>query len=979
MGHSTTDDSDSSESDTETNTTDDDDRRQRRGGGRYPAGMPPPGMMYPPHMHHHHHHHHMHHMHHNPYEQMSPNPVSDTDASATEMAARERARTLLLEFREAKASLTASQKAFETSQGENERLNQVLYQQRMLFSKERTEFQQQRDQWERERAAMASNVPEATQQHLDDMASSVIEANRDKVAVGEELRVSADKLSSLEKEYKDLERLYLMQESEIQVLREALESEKEKAGANMNEVESKYVGKLKEVEEGTQRKLDLENSRVISELMRDNEELKRQAAAAREDAMEAAAEAKALMSHAHYPATPTRMVPRSPQAMPSVDPMNLDLINRLSSEVGALRQQLSAAQNNPNENIETQITNAQLTRDKAALAGENRSLRLELHQLKLSSLEQSAESQEDVSERHVLLEELRRLRSEIHQKDRNSSGAQAWRHHDDKDFIRKQINELRREIEDSHTNTLEGGRTERELMSLEVTRLREEVARSQKVQTAMLQDDRDKSLALLMTEVRALKDENGELRRQRGLEKDATERDTTAILDEMRTLRRDLHAAKGASEEHHSQLKAGEVAALRQEHQQREANLQADVERLEGELAASQEGRRQLQSAAAAARLHRQADTNVLKEADRLRTQLAASEAKLQDAESSCAVASRQLQREEKRHLATRQRLESIVKEHDSVLSVLEKAKDEKQDLKTSARKAKKAADDAKTDTDGFVAENHALKQQLEYMKGKLKEAEQLRIEVERQRDGLGVAVRQASDNNYLASKKLEQQEEVLSHERLQLHSAMRQQEAEFVRQREILETELLRKDATRGAIDPSEHLMRERYEDLERKVSLLMHQQHREQATPGPGTPRQSRHQAESPEQDVRSEQYTLPPQPSRQEATKVRHLTEQLSTKDRELEGLRSEMDELRRLVEAGMMSNPPSLGSRQGAQSMASGPVFRPGSSVHIGGVTPNVAATPTRQSPASNLSRATPKSAARPFPPPSNIPSTRSGPL
>eukprot|EP01059_Diplonema_ambulator_P024490 TRINITY_DN4050_c1_g1_i6.p1 TRINITY_DN4050_c1_g1~~TRINITY_DN4050_c1_g1_i6.p1 ORF type:complete len:204 (+),score=2.06 TRINITY_DN4050_c1_g1_i6:186-797(+) len=182
---STETDSSGSESETETETETATDASEGAYRGHYP----------PPYMHpHHHHHHHMHHpsfgMGYGHPHEVSPGMGIGSeltgDTNATELAARERARTLLLEFRETKMNLQNIQKALEASQAENEKLNQALYQQRMLFSKERSEFASQKETWNRSRAALEDTVPESAKNEINDLSNSIIQAAKEKAALIED-------------------------------------------------------------------------------------------------------------------------------------------------------------------------------------------------------------------------------------------------------------------------------------------------------------------------------------------------------------------------------------------------------------------------------------------------------------------------------------------------------------------------------------------------------------------------------------------------------------------------------------------------------------------------------------------------------------------------------------------------------------------------------------------------------------------------
>eukprot|EP00755_Sulcionema_specki_P005488 Sspe_Gene.32894::Locus_16107_Transcript_1_1_Confidence_1.000_Length_2798::g.32894::m.32894 len=174
------------------------------------------------------------------------------ETNSTELAARERARSLLLEFRETKLSLAAAQKALDVSQRENERLNQVLYEQRRLFAKERGAAVEREEQWKREKQQLQCELPDQAKIEMEELANSVIEISKEKAALAEELRLAREELEKHRAQNTDMNRAQRSQESEIQVLREALEAEKERADDGLRAIENRYEARLHELEQAQQ-------------------------------------------------------------------------------------------------------------------------------------------------------------------------------------------------------------------------------------------------------------------------------------------------------------------------------------------------------------------------------------------------------------------------------------------------------------------------------------------------------------------------------------------------------------------------------------------------------------------------------------------------------------------------------------------------------------------------------------------------------
>ena len=680
-GNSASSTSEETSSSYETDTTDDD---KGQGGYGMMGRYQPPGMgpgMFHPHHHHHHHHHPMGMM-------MGGGGGLESDitgeTNSTELAARERARTLLLEFRETKMNLTNTTKALEDAQAENKRLNQVLYQQRMLFSQERTEFNTSREAWQRDKENMSLSIPEPAKKEMEGLSASLITCSREKVQIEEELRISGIELN-------EMERKYLSQESEIQVLREAVQVERER---------TENVLHPNTVISAPPAETSLHDKNVIEELRNEIKSLKESL--------------RGQQSMMHTPQREPPIIQTVPIAMP-VSPQapaaDYETLNHLNGEILYLRNQLHHYEN-----------------QQGGSSG-----RGAIDNLMAKS------------------EEAERYKQELHEKSA----------------------ELERVIRDVR-------------------------------------------------------------------------------------------------------------------------NHDSDIERSRDELRDAQDRIKQLQSIAAANRLHKQADDSGLFRAnEKLRTDLQQSNDQTSSLKKQCA-------REERRHTSTRQKLESIIKEQDKVLTAIESLKDERKEARSEIKKLKKAEETNKTERSIITDELRSVKQQLLSYQLRNREHEQIRLETERQRDGLGIAVRHATDDNLHIDR-----------ERQRLQQNLQDQQSLFTRERQALETELHQRGAEKQK-EQQQRLEQERArlsleakcEDLQLQVSSLTQYQ---LAPPEPVTPHKSLQSTVAPSSSTGDK--------GSDAATRVyvQSLAAQLTTKDRELHDLRSDMDALRLLVEhqtpTGRSHQPPS----------------------------------------------------------------------
>eukprot|EP00659_Diplonema_papillatum_P007953 gene7953-12204_t len=633
----------SSTGSTETGTDASDDESESDGGrkGGWPGGprhpgMGPPGFygMAPPMHAHHMHHHHMAHM---PYEMLQRGAGgigagSDVtgDTNATELAARERARSLLLEFRETKQNLANVQKALDLSQTENERLNQVLYQQRMLFSKERSDFASQKEAWMRQAEALDAQVPPSAKQELEDLANSVIQANKEKAALAEELRLAKEKASAHEQEHEELSRRYLSQESEIQVLREAVEAEKDKANSGIQHAEHAYEQQLQMTAVELAHQRDADHRDVVTNLVKEIDLLREELAVMRMQRDSAMADAQA--AHDRVYELTMKGAGASPKAQGGGEAADRsrhasDVVQKMAREVEQLRAKVAAAEAEKELGLKSAAE-----REKQLLTAFRENLR---SGGRGDTPAAGTGSPPQTPRRHpqaqLLEAEVARLQADVEAANRRNNSLQ--------DEIRR-LSALEPE-RDSFRNRAAG-------LEEVVRRLSDDLANAETVAEC-------RKVLSSTQPVNVLTDD---------------------LVDDITGIRREL--------QHKS-------------HQLRRA--EAEVTRLNSALDDVQARELELETSAVTTRLHSQADTAAVQRANqKLKQRVAELEVQLEDGPDELDTTRKQAAREERRHAATKAKLDAIIKEQHKVLSALEKARDEKTALKESLREKKSELDAANTE-----------------------------------------------------------------------------------------------------------------------------------------------------------------------------------------------------------------------------------------------------------------------------------------
>ena len=926
-GSSDTDTSSYTDTTTTTTASDFDERRRRRGRQqqRYSTGMPygpPPGMGYMmpgmthpgamghpaaghPHPHHHHHHHHPQHV---SFPGLPPGSNAGlaaggllagqseltADTGTTEAAARERARVLLLEFRETKAALAGAQKALEQSQAENERLNDVLYQQRTLFNSERAEHEAAREAASRAHAAALDTVPEGVRAAAEAASASLVEANRARVEAEEDLRRALQEKEEGEKSHRDLERLYHMQDSEVQVLREAVEAEKERGAQAVTHVEQTCSERLRAAEDGRFREIDLENGRVISELMRERDGLRQQVADAeaaarqpdvnaeltiarltteigglRQQLADSASEVRALRLQVAAPPPPPPPPP-SPPLLAASQPGAGGGVqeNPLVSELRAMRMELRSTAG-------THVSTAA----GGGTAPPPSEPPLSQPPLSQPPSQAAAAAAVDVAERAFFVGELRTLRRDLDEA-KGQAGAAAE----------------------------------------EAARLQRDLLRAERLLAAAQEQQQpaDRGTELLARELQAMRQEGDEAAARRRGEREAERRSAAAVAEEVAVLRDEVLAARQQQQQQQllqteqQQQQQQRLEELQEAQQQQAAaaaatpivpapaapaeeaaTLRTENAALRDELQASAEARRALQSAAAAARLHRQADANAAQEATQLRARLGEAEVRAAAAEAARDGETQHTTREKQRHAQTKGRLAALAREHDVVLSALEEARSEAERLRREEKKGRRSAEEMRE-------QNAALRQQGELFKEKIHESERQRRDTELQRDALGLAVRQASDRQFVQERRLEEQQV----EKAVLHDILTQKTAAAAASPP--------QSVRRGGGGAGGVSLEDKYLKLEGKLDLLLattanaqqptHQQRSATLPPPEDSPGRGAPAGGYPFDDGDDTQAEEAAAEHAAEQEAIVRLATQLTSRDRELATMRREMDGLRRVVEDG-----------------------------------------------------------------------------